>query len=127
MAQQRSNAFGQPNDDRYSAHGPRPYLTGEVSWETQSGFRGIGPKGYKRSDDRLREDICEKLTEDGFIDASDIDVIISNAEVTLNGRVKTKEEKHRAEELIEDIIGVQHVQNNLRIDRETSSRTIEVM
>lgn len=32
MAQQRSNAFGQPNDDRYSAHGPRPYLTGEVSW-----------------------------------------------------------------------------------------------
>lgn len=127
MAQQHSNAFGQPNDDRYTAHGPRPYLTGNVTWDTRSSFKRVGPKGYKRSDDRLREDICEKLTEDERIDATDIDVIITNAEVTLNGTVHTKEERRRAELLIDDIIGVTHVQNNLRIKGEGDTRNIEVM
>lgn len=115
MSDQRPNAFGQPSEDHYTTHGPRPYLTGDVSWDTRSGFKGKGPKGYIRSDDRLREDICEKLTDDAFIDASNIDVIISNAEVTLNGTVHSKEEKRRAEDLIDDIIGVNHVMNNLRV------------
>ena len=40
--------------------------------------RGRGPKGYRRSDERIREDVCERLTEDPFIDASiatDLDTV----------------------------------------------------
>lgn len=117
MAELRSNAFGQPNEDRYTAHSIHPYLTGEVLWDTQKGSRGIGPKGYKRSDERLGEDIYEKLTVDRFLDATYIDIEIANVEVTLNGRVASREEKRRAADLVEDIIGVHHVQNNLRIEK----------
>jgi hypothetical protein len=28
------------------------------------GFAGRGPKGYQRSDERIREDICERLADD---------------------------------------------------------------
>src|SRR5262245_32238876 len=35
---------------------------------------GRGPRGYRRSDDRIREDVCDRLCEHGFVDASDIEV-----------------------------------------------------
>ncbi|MDB5467873.1 MAG: hypothetical protein JWQ46_2635, partial [Phenylobacterium sp.] len=40
--------------------------------------------------------------------------IVENAEVTLNGTVRRKEDKRRIED-IADIDGVRHVQNNLRV------------
>jgi osmotically-inducible protein OsmY len=46
-----------------------------------------GPKGYERSDERLREVICERLTVDPDIDASDITVDVRNHAVTLRGLV----------------------------------------
>jgi hypothetical protein len=35
----------------------------------------------------------------------------------LSGTVESREAKHRAERTVEDVSGVSHVQNNLRIDR----------
>jgi hypothetical protein len=40
---------------------------------------------------------------------------VSGGEVTLTGTVESREAKHRAEHLVEDLTGVTHVQNNLRI------------
>jgi len=77
--------------------------------------RGRGPKGYKRSDERILEDVCERLTEDRFIDASNIEVTVKDGEVTLSGTVASRGLKHRAEDLAELASGVRHVQNNLRI------------
>lgn len=37
--------------------------------------------------------------------------------MTLSGTVDSREAKHRAERIVEDLSGVNHVQNNLRIDR----------
>lgn len=34
---------------------------------SSGGFAGRGPKGYQRSDDRIREDVCERLAEDPVI------------------------------------------------------------
>src|SRR5690606_19937537 len=34
--------------------------------------RGKGPRNYTRSDDRIKEDINDRLSDDPFIDASDI-------------------------------------------------------
>jgi hypothetical protein len=78
--------------------------------------RGRGPKGYTRSDERIHEDVCERLTEDRFIDASNVEVTVKNGEVTLSGTVASRGLKHRAEDLAELASGVRHVQNNLRVE-----------
>jgi osmotically-inducible protein OsmY len=82
------------------------------------GFRGRGPRGYQRSDERINEDVCDRLCDDDDIDAEDIEVVVAAAEVTLNGAVPDRETKRRAEDVAEQVSGVQHVQNNLRIRRE---------
>jgi len=79
------------------------------------GARGLGPQGYKRSDERINDDIHERLTDDAWLDASNISISVSGGEVTLSGAVDSREAKHHAERLIEDLSGVAHVQNNLRI------------
>jgi osmotically-inducible protein OsmY len=76
---------------------------------------GRGPKGYRRSDDRIREDVSDRLTDDAFIDASDIEIQVANAEVTLTGSVDSRMARRRAEDLSERVSGVTHVQNNLRV------------
>lgn len=81
----------------------------------ERGYRGMGPKGYRRSDERISEDAHERLADDSWIDASNIDISVKDGEVTLSGQVDNRESKHRAERLIEDISGVSHVQNNLRV------------
>jgi osmotically-inducible protein OsmY/sporulation protein YlmC with PRC-barrel domain len=79
--------------------------------------RGRGPRGYKRSDDRIREDLNDRLADDPVIDASDVEVMVSDGEVTLNGTVVSRADKRRAEDLAERVSGVTHVQNNLRMKR----------
>jgi len=77
--------------------------------------RGRGPKGYVRSDERIREDVNDRLTDDWHLDASEIEVAVGGSEVTLAGSVASREEKRRAEDLAESVSGVKHVQNNLRV------------
>ena len=79
--------------------------------------RGRGPRGYTRSDERIREDVSDRLTDDPYVDASDIDVIVSGGEVTLSGTVDDRRSKHRAEDIAESVSGIRHVQNNLRVRR----------
>lgn len=77
--------------------------------------RGKGPKGYSRSDDRIRDDVNDRLSDDSFIDASEIDITVENAEVVLTGTVDSKEEKRRAEDIAERISGVKNVENRLKV------------
>ena len=77
--------------------------------------RGRGPTGYTRSDERIREDVNDRLTDDWRVDASKIQTTVSKGEVTLEGTVPNREQKRRAEDCVEDISGVKHVQNNLRV------------
>ena len=78
--------------------------------------RGRGPQGYRRSDERISEDVHERLTEDPHLDASAIGVTVNDGEVTLTGTVDSRDAKHHAEHLVERLGGVTHVQNNLRVD-----------
>jgi len=77
--------------------------------------RGRGPKGYSRSDERIRDDVADRLTADSWLDATDIEVAVKDGEVTLGGHVRSRDDKRRAESLAEDVLGVKHVQNNLRV------------
>ena len=86
-------------------------------YEQSGQHRGRGPKGYTRSDDRIREDLCDRLTADPFVDASDIEISVSSCEVTLSGTIDSREAKRRAEDIADRVSGVSHVQNNLRVQQ----------
>lgn len=81
----------------------------------EADHRGRGPKDYVRSDERIRDDVNDRLTEDWRVDASNITVTVDKGEVTLNGTVTERAAKRRAEDIVEDLSGVKHVQNNLRV------------
>jgi len=83
--------------------------------------RGRGPKNYRRSDERIREDINDRLTEHDWLDASDIEVSVTAGEVTLSGAVESRHAKRLAEDIAESVVGVTNVQNNLRVRRERTS------
>jgi len=89
-------------------------------WQGRPDYVGRGPKGYRRGDDRVREDVCESLARDARVDASDVEVEVKEGEVTLSGFVRTRDEKHRTEDLIESIPGVRDVHNHLRVSGTTS-------
>lgn len=76
---------------------------------------GRGPSNYTRSDDRIKEDVCDRLTDDWQVDASEVTVSVDEGEVTLDGTVESRAAKRRAEDCAERISGVRHVQNNLRV------------
>jgi hypothetical protein len=83
-------------------------------------YRGRGPKGYRRSDERIKEDVNDRLSE-GYLDASDIEVSVSNAEVTLTGTVNSRRDKRRAEDIAEAVSGVTNVENRLRVKQQSGS------
>ena len=84
-------------------------------------FRGHGPKGYRRSDERIKEDVNDRLTEHAYLDASDVEVSVKEGEVTLSGAVLDRTDKRLAEDVAESVSGVKNVQNNLRINKDWSS------
>lgn len=96
------------------------------SWMDKAGdFLSPGPRAPKAetraprprrgpSDRVLWAVIVERLEDHRSLDLRDLEVIVEDAEVTLNGTVRHKADKRRIED-IADIEGVRHVQNNLRL------------
>jgi hypothetical protein len=78
-------------------------------------FYGRGPKGYRRSDDRILEEVSDRLMTHPDVDASDIEVRVAGGVVTLAGTVEDRHEKHLAEYIAEDAIGVDDVDNQLKV------------
>jgi|GEM_PF-674897 len=81
-------------------------------------FSGFGPRGYKRSDARIEEEICELLARDHYIDASEIVVAVENGIVKLSGTVNHREDRVEAEMLSESVIGVEDIQNDISVNRQ---------
>lgn len=95
----------------------RGWNIGRGTDRATSSYRGRGPKNYQRSDERIREDVCERLSMDDDIDASEIEVHVAEGVVTLNGSVNERHAKRMAEDVCENVRGVKDVQNNLRVTR----------
>jgi hypothetical protein len=120
----------QPSGDRQGrSWESRPDMTrGNSGGQSQSrGMHvGRGPKGYRRSDERISEDVNEALSQNGEVDASEIEVKVQNGEVILSGTVDDRSSKRRAEEIAESCSGVQDVRNEIRVQKsgsESSSAT----
>lgn len=80
--------------------------------------RGKGPSGYMRSDERIREEVCDALTDDDHVDASHIEIQVKNGEVTLSGTVPDRRTKRLAEDCIDHVRGVKDVSNNIRVQED---------
>jgi len=81
----------------------------------QGQFSGRGPRNFKRSDQRIEEDINEQLTRHPTLDASDIEVTVQNCEVTLRGNVDRREAKRIAEDIADGVFGVKDVNNQIKV------------
>ncbi len=79
------------------------------------GHSGKGPKGYRRSDERIREEACEVLFHSPEVDASDIEVSVKDGLLTLSGTVKSRYAKREAETCLENLVGVEDIRNELRL------------
>jgi osmotically-inducible protein OsmY len=76
---------------------------------------GEGPKSHADPDERIVEEIGQRLTRDVDLDASKIEVRSASGAVTLSGTVSTSEAKRRAEELSAPVAGVNQVTNALLV------------
>jgi osmotically-inducible protein OsmY len=98
-------------DERRAADTSR----GPWTYNRREDYTGRGPKNYRRPDERILEDVSDRLTDDAMVDASDITVEVNAGEVTLSGTVRDRDQKRRAEDLAERVSGVKDVINALRI------------
>ncbi|WP_209304361.1 BON domain-containing protein [Pusillimonas caeni] len=108
-----SVGVGQPNWRNVRT----PGLQG-TQQERRYGMQRSMPKDYKRSDERIREDVCEHLSRSGY-DVSEVSVEVSDGKVTLQGTVNDRYAKHAIEDCADDCIGVQDVDNRIRVQRDT--------
>ena len=107
----------EPTQDRYSGgagYGGIGY-GGDGDATRDRGFSGRGPRGYRRSDERIQEEVCELLTRHPGIDASDVEVRVEGGEVTLTGTVDSRRTKRMVEDVVDQCGGVVDVSNQLRI------------
>ncbi len=79
-----------------------------------------GPKGYQRSDDRLREEVINILINQASFDLDDVEVDVSQGVVKLTGSVPDRQARYEAEELADGLWGVKDVTNNLKVGSERS-------
>lgn len=88
---------------------------GVEPWRIPGPHTGRGPRGYQRSDERIRDEANDRLTAHGWIDATDIECNVEHGEVMLTGFVDGRPAKRAAQEVVEDVPGVRDVHNHLRI------------
>jgi len=90
---------------------------GMSSYGERGRYSGRGPKGWQRSDERIREDVSERLADHPHLDASEIEVTVNNGEVTLSGTVEDRQSKRLAEDIAESVSGAREVHNQLRVQQ----------
>ncbi len=111
-----------PLDIRY---GSRP-MRGTAGGAPTPRSAPSGPRNYRRSDERIREDICERLTIPlerfdhagrAHLDASDVSVTVRDGTVTLEGTVSARQMKHQIEDIVDGVAGVREIENRIRVPR----------
>ncbi len=94
----------------------RPGRPRETGAEMDFGpFYGVGPRGYRRSDDRILDDIYFRLLMHGWIDARESAVEVHDGEVTLRGIVDNRRQRRMAEDVAATVIGVVDINNDLKV------------
>lgn len=127
----RSNVYHEEHAGSHAAHGGQRVRSRSAD-PGQSSYGGFShqdprrqrqelrdytmPKGYTRSDERIRDDICERLAYSG-LDVSNVEVNVDQGTVTLEGTVAHRSSKHTIEDYVDDCMGVQDIENRIRVQR----------
>jgi len=112
----------EPMRSGYGGAGQMPEPMHAYGDEDRGPHYGKGPKGYKRSDERIREEVCESIARQGYIDAGDVEVMVEGGVVRLVGTVVHRGDKRGLEQIAERVHGVGEVWNELRLKREATGR-----
>jgi len=111
------SGYGQGSRGREWMAGSQPGSQSGDARQGGQGYRGKGPRNFTRSDERITEDLNEKLSDDDQLDATEISVAVRQGVVTLSGTVEQRWMKHHAEDLAERCSGVKDVENNIKVRR----------
>jgi hypothetical protein len=90
-------------------------LRAEANMRSQGPHQGRGPQGWRRSDERVREEICERLTDDVLIDARGIEVEVREGVVTLSGEAVRPSDPTLASQIAHEVSGVKDVRVELTV------------
>jgi len=115
--EEERHLHGTPYRGRYERQwggGVGSYYGGFGGWGEEGRHAGRGPKNWQRSDERIKEDVNERLTDHPQIDATEIDIQVRSGEVTISGSVEDRRIKRMVEDLVEGVSGVKEVHNQLR-------------
>jgi len=92
-----------------------PNGTVGISRYGRTGSARRGPRGYMRSDERLHDDICERLSDERWIDLGEVDVYVEDGHVRLEGEVPDRFSKFAIEDIADGAWGVKDVDNRIRV------------
>lgn len=92
----------------------RDYRAGRSTDRTRRRYPP-GPKGYQRSDERMKEDISERLYAAYHVDSSEVTIDVRAGKVTLEGTVPSRHMKHAIEDMVDDCMGVVEIDNRIRV------------
>ena len=72
-------------------------------------------EGGRRGDESVREEVLDQLDAHPEIDAAEIEVLVEEGELTLQGTVLDRDMRRLAEGVAESVAGVSLVHNRLRL------------
>lgn len=81
----------------------------------RAGRRSRAPRAYVRSDERIRDDVYDRLCGETGADATNVTISVSEGDVWIDGSVPDREDKRRIELVAESVLGVRDVRNRLRV------------
>ncbi len=81
------------------------------SESSRENHHGKGPRNFSRTDNLLREEVCELFLLNPDLDPAGIDVTVKDGVVTLEGHVHRRDDRYLAEDLSFEVSGVKDVIN----------------
>ncbi|HEX7879232.1 MAG TPA: BON domain-containing protein [Candidatus Eisenbacteria bacterium] len=124
-----SGQYGQSGQGQYGQHGnqgsrfgqPMSGEYGSSQGSMDRSHAGVGPKNYKRSDERIKEDLCEMFSANPWLDASNTEVEVKQGVVTLTGTVGDRRMRQMMEDIADGVPGVKDVECQIKLETKTKA------
>ncbi|NOV22634.1 BON domain-containing protein [Cupriavidus necator] len=118
----RGERWAEGRGEWYGGPAGAPYRSaggyGPEDWDApvyRGSSRAGGPKNYRRGDDRIHDEVCDRLAHAHELDVSEVTVRVQEGLVTLEGHVGDRRSKYDIEDIVERVFGVQDVINHIRV------------
>jgi len=72
----------------------------------------------KHTDDYISDSVRQKLAADTVVKGGDLEVLVKDGAVTLNGKVRESRQKDRADRIAKHVSGVKSVVNNIKVEKQ---------